>query len=170
MRQSGFDRALANFINDVASGDAVRHMADQGLSVSEIAARLQFPTEKKRVAEMVWKHYLDTGRILLTPPGTEPIRKVSYVRDEGEFGRTSLRQVVQEIPAPKENYVRCSFGKLLYRDRAAFVKRLEALETSDRDYILDLPWPLTDVWHVLDERMRRYEAQGLVTVAEDSDR
>ena len=170
MSQSEFDRALANFINDVASGDAVRHMADQGLSVSEIAARLQFPTEKKRVAEMVWKHYLDTGRILLTPPGTEPIRKVSYVRDEGEFGRTSLRQVVQEIPAPKEEYVRCSFGKLLYRDRAAFVKRLEALETSDRDYILDLPWPLTDVWHVLDERMRRYEAQGLVTVAEDSDR
>ena len=46
MSQSEFDRALANFINDVASGDAVRHMADQGLTVSEITARLQFSTEK----------------------------------------------------------------------------------------------------------------------------
>ena len=57
-----FDKALADFVNDVASGDAIRHLADQGMTV--------------------------------------------------------------------------------------------------REYILGLPWPLTPVWHILDERMKRIMASG----------
>ncbi len=159
MSEKTFDTALANFINDFASGDAVRHLADQGLSVTEIVGQLPFPTKKELVAEMVWKHYLKIGRIRLSPPEKGMIRKVSYVRDEGAYGRTSLRQVVEEVPAPGEEYVKCSFGRELYQHREAFMKRLTGLTDKDRDYILSLPWPLEDVWHVLDERMKRIRQQ-----------
>ena len=155
MEENTFQQAVRNFAHDLASGDAVRHLADRGLTVTEITAQLAFPTKKELVTEMVWKHYLNTGWIRLEEPTGGTVRKVSYVTEEGIFGKTSLRQVVEEIPAPAEGYVRCSFGRELYRDREAFLKRLERLSASDREYILDLPWPLTDVWHVEDERMKR---------------
>ena len=150
-----FENSLANFINDAASGDAVRHLADCGFTVTEIAVRLSFPTEKKRVSEMVWKHYIETGRISLTEPAGESLRKVSYVKDEGPYGRVSMRQVVTEIPAPEQPYIRCDFGRRLYAGRERFLQELEKLDKGDREYILDLPWPLTDVWHIADERMAR---------------
>ncbi|MBR0146670.1 MAG: hypothetical protein IJM25_08435 [Eubacterium sp.] len=153
--RSAFDTALAGFVNDFASGDAVRHMADQGMTVTQIYGKLSFPTKKEAVAEMVWKHYLNTGRVRLAPPEGETLQKVTYVRDEGEFGRTSLRRVVEETPAPAEGYVHCNFGRELYRDETAFRKKLELLSETDREYILDLPWPLQDVWHILDGRMQR---------------
>ena len=46
-----FEQTLTNFMNDFASGDAVRHLADAGLTVTEITKRLAFPTKKKLVAE-----------------------------------------------------------------------------------------------------------------------
>ena len=159
-KQTGFDRALADFVNDMASGDAVRHLADNGMTVSEIAARLSFPTEKKRVAEMVWKHFLNTGKIRLEAPEEDRGnrgKRISYVREEGPYGKVSFRRVTEELPAAGTGYVRCSFGREMYRDEEGFRRRLEALDPSDREYILDLPWPLTDVWHVADERMNRID-------------
>ena len=150
-----FDKALADFVNDMASGDAIRHMADRGMTVCEIAEHLSFPTEKSRIAKTVWKHYIDTGKIRLTPPESGRGRKVSYVKEEGPYGRVSFRQVVEELPAQEAEYIRCDFGKQLYKDEGGFRKKLQILSETDRDYILDLPWPLTDVWHILDERMKR---------------
>jgi hypothetical protein len=158
MEQTIFQNALRNFMNDFASGDAVRHLADQGLSVTEITRKLTFPTKKELVAEMVWKHYLDTGRIRLLAPEKGTVRKVRYVKDEGPYGKTSLRQVVEEVPAPEAEYVAVDFGKQIYRDRAAFLQKLDALSEEDRQYVLDLPWPLVAVWHVKDERMERIAA------------
>ena len=153
-----FEQTLTNFMNDFASGDAVRHLADAGLTVTEITKRLAFPTKKKLVAEMVWKHYLDTGVIRLTKPeegGKGKTRKVRYVQEQGPYGRTSLRQVVEEIDAPAYSYTEVNFGYRLYADREGFLRKLQQLEEDDRDYILDLPWPLTKVWHVENDRVRR---------------
>ena len=155
MEQDLFQNALKNFMNDFASGDAVRHMADQGLTATEITRKLSFPTKKELVAEMVWKHYLETGKIRLTPPENGTIKKVRYVKDEGPYGKTSLRQVVEEIPAPSAEYVAITFGQQIYKDKSAFIQKQEALSTEDREYILDLPWPLEVVWHVKDEQMQR---------------
>ena len=45
--------------------------------------------------------------------------------------------------------------KEIYKDKAGFEKKLEILSPKDREYILGLPWPLTTVYHVADERMIR---------------
>ena len=157
MEEDYFGNALRSFINDFASKDAVTHMADQGMTVTEITRRLSFPTKKELVAEMVWKHYLDTGRILLTEPAEGMLRRVTYVKDEGEYGKTSLRQVVKECPVPEGEYIRLDLGRMLYKDRDGMLEGMKYLTEDDRNYIMDLPWPLTPVWHKSDDRMKRIQ-------------
>ena len=62
--QSVFQKALSNFIHDFASGGAIRHLADAGLTVTEIAAYV-----KEQLSNEIWeeeqrfenphRHYLD---------------------------------------------------------------------------------------------------------------
>ncbi len=147
MLQDDFQHALRNFMNDFAGGDAVRHLADHGLSVTEITRRLSYPLKKELVAEMVWKHYLDTGRILLHEPDRGKLQRVTYVKDEGPYGRTSLRQVVETVDAPDRDYVYCDFGILMRQDPEGFAKKMQGLPEKSREYICDLPWPEAGVWH-----------------------
>ena len=92
-----FTSALADFTSDVASGDAIRHLADLGLSVDEIYDRLDFPTPKEKIASVVWKHLIKTGVIRMEEPDGTPREKVSYVKEYDSFGRASFRQVREII-------------------------------------------------------------------------
>ena len=154
MSDKYFKKALADFTLDFASGDAIRALADKGYSVSEIHKRLDFPTPVERIRDTVWKHFIDTGVILLDAPSAESQKRVTYEKVQDSLGRTSFKQVVVEDNEARE-YVEIDFGKKIYKDKNAFEKSLEALSPEDRQYILGLPWPLTNVWHVKNERMER---------------
>ncbi len=156
MSEEYFKKALSDFTNDFASGGAIRHLADNGFTVKEIHDRLDFPTPVSKVAETVWKHFLDIGIILLEEPVSgESKEKVDYVKVHGEFGKTSFKRVVTEVSSIEGEYIKCDFGKEIYKDKEGFKKSLSVLSERDRDYILGLPWPLTPVWHIADERMKR---------------
>ena len=172
MSEKYFQNALADFTVDFAAGGAIRVMADKGYTVGEIKEKLDYPHSKKKIAELVWKHYLETGVIRLTPPEEESApKRVHYEKVQDRFGKTSFRQVVSKEESGcgnagnsngsdnngncKYEYVACDFGKRLYQNRKAFEKSLEVLSEKDREYILDLPWPLQTVWHIKDERMER---------------
>ncbi|MBP5494721.1 MAG: hypothetical protein J6X97_06460 [Lachnospiraceae bacterium] len=154
MSDKYFKKALADFTIDFASGDAIRALADKGYSVSEIHKRLDFPTPVEKIRDTVWKHFIYTGVILLDAPSAESQKRVTYEKVQDSLGRTSFKQVVTEDTELKE-YVEIDFGKRIYQNKDAFEKSLEALSPEDRQYILDLPWPLTNVWHVKNERMER---------------
>ena len=149
-----FKKALADFTIDFASGDAIRALADKGYSVSEIHKRLDFPTPVEKIRDTVWKHFIDTGVILLDAPSAESKKRVTYEKVQDSLGRTSFKQVVTEDTELKE-YVEIDFGKRIYQNKDAFEKSLEVLSPEDRQYILDLPWSLTNVWHVKNERIER---------------
>ena len=149
-----FNQALSNFINDFAGGGAIRHLADSGYTVGEICEKIDYPMPKNKVAEIVWKHYIDIGKICLEEPGTIH-KEVSYVKEQDSYGHISMRRVVKEQDISDKKYVVVDFGKQIYQDLAAFEKSLEGLDKKDKDYILDLPWPLTPVYHESDERMNR---------------
>ena len=156
MSEKYFEKALADFTVDFASGGAIRVMADKGYPVKKIKAKLDFPTPLEKVREIVWQHYLDTKVILLNEPEKEASPdRVTYEKVQDEYGRTSFKQVV--IPGDKElpEYVKCDFGKRMYQDPAKFTAWLATLPEDDRDYIEGLPWPLQPVWHVKNERMER---------------
>ena len=155
MSDKYFKKALADFTLDFASGDAIRALADKGYSVTEIHKRLDFPTPIEKIRDTVWKHYIDTGVILLEEPSdNSPKKRVTYEKVQDSLGRTSFKQVIVEDEDVKE-YVELDFGKRIYKDRKAFEKSLEVLSLENRQYILDLPWPLTNVWHVKNERMEK---------------
>lgn len=148
---------IHKFINDFADGGAINHLADLGYTVDRITAELDFPMPRAQVAEKVWKHYLDTGRILETKPepGREYIEKVTYEKVNGSYGRSSMQQIRTRIPILNRDYVECDFGKHMKRDPEGFMRRISVLEAQDREYILGLPWPRAVVYHELDERMTR---------------
>lgn len=156
MENKYFNRALSNFVQDMASGAAIRHLADQGYTVEQIRKHLSYPTTEEQIGKTVWAHYVDTGVIFLDEPPKEPvIEKVTYVKEYGKYGAVHFRQKKELVDNPVKEYLPCEFGKLKYQNEALFLKNLEKLSKSDRDYILGLPWPLKTVWHVADERMRR---------------
>lgn len=156
MDNNYFAKALSNFTYDMASGGAIRHMADLGMTVKEISQKLDYPTPVERIQQTVWKHYIDVGVILLKNPSEmEGLEKVSYVKEQDSYGRTSFRRVVEYEPMPKGEFVKCEFGKLLYQDREGVIALLRLLGEKDMDYILGLPWPLEPVYHRKDERIER---------------
>lgn len=96
--QEYFKNAMSNFTFEVASGGAIRHLADLGYTVNQIMEQLTFPTPYERVQKAVWEHLLDTGVVLLEEPGSGSRReKTTYVRDYDKYGKPSFRRVV--IPA-----------------------------------------------------------------------
>lgn len=154
-----FSKALSDFTNDVAYGGAVRKLARQGCTVKEIKAKIDYPVSESKIAEMVWKYYLDNGVIRLKLPeeGTAT-EKVSYVLEYDAYGKPSYRRKVEQIEAVEAEYIPCDFGRKMYADKEGFMATLEVLEGRDRDYIYGLPWPLERVYHIADERMRRIYA------------
>ncbi len=151
-----FAKALGNFINDFACGDDIRHLADRGFTVAEIAKEIDYPMTEEKIAEIVWQHYVDMGKICLgKPEETDYIVKVTYEKVQGKYGRMSMKKVVTRIPVEKKEYVECDFGKRMYKDKTRFLADLEVLDGKDREYILGLSWPLKTVYHEADERMRR---------------
>ncbi|TGY97199.1 hypothetical protein E5329_05870 [Petralouisia muris] len=151
-----FHQALADFVGDMAYGGAICHLADLGYTVEQIIKELDYPISRERAGAAVWQHYLAKGIILLEEPQAEPlIEKVSYVREYGKYGAAHFRRVVEKEECPQEKYYPCDFGKKRYQNEASFLRELESLQRSDREYILGLPWPLQRVYHAADQRMTR---------------
>ncbi|WP_036948537.1 hypothetical protein [Pseudobutyrivibrio ruminis] len=149
-----FNKALSNFINDAAAGGAVRHLADLGYSISQIADNLDYPIPREKIAGYMWEHFVNTGKICLEEPKqTQDI--ASFVKEQDSFGRISFRRVVTTVDNSYKQYVKCEFGKFLYKKDEKFLQTLQKLEEGDKEYIELLPWPLTPVYHELDERMNR---------------
>ena len=62
---------------------------------------------------------MDTGVVCLeNPEDAKPKEKVTYVSCKGEYGRTYFKQVVEKVDENKDKaYVKCEYGKMLYKDR-----------------------------------------------------
>ena len=149
-----FNKALSNFINDAAAGGAVRHLADLGYSISEISQKLDYPVSKEKIAGFMWEHFVNTGKICLDKP--KPTHeKQSFVKEQDAFGRISFRRVKEIVDNSEKQYIKCDYGRLLYQKDEEFIKWLKNLPEPDREYIELLPWPLTCVYHELDQRMKR---------------
>jgi hypothetical protein len=166
MSENIFREALANLTYDVASGDAIVHLAKQGYLPQEIKEMLDFPTSYERVQEGFWKYLVDE-RVIVEEKGELGKRreKVNFVTDYDSYGHKSLRRVVDNFlrstytPAADgsftdflkrlsecEAYVSCDFGVHKKND-------FDVLDDRQRLYMEGIPWKRKIVWHSLDERM-----------------
>ena len=156
VEQTYFQRALSDFVYDVASAGAIRHLADLGCTVKQIQERLDFPTPYERIQRTVWKHLTDTGVIFPERPEQGKTgEKVEYVREYDSYGRASFRRVVvaETSTEPSEPCLLCCFGLLKYRDPERYAQVLGALEPEQAEYIEGLPWGVERVFHRPDKRM-----------------
>lgn len=151
-----FKTALKDFASDVAYGDSIRHLVDIGMTVEQISRNLTYPASIEQIQSTVWKYYIQTGTILLEKPdNSSKPTKTTYVLDHDKYGRSSYRKVEEPMSNTQQEYVECDFGKLIYIKDESFINSLEKLNKDDRSYILDLPWPITTVYHIKNERMER---------------
>lgn len=95
MSNQYFQKALADFTYDAASGGAIRHLADVGYTVKQIMEELAFPTPYERVQKEVWERLVETGALLIKEPGggIGGTKKVTFVQDYDRFGKVSFRRV-----------------------------------------------------------------------------
>ena len=95
--QNYFQKSLSNFTLEAASGGAIRHLADLGLSAKQIREKLTFPTPFEVVKKILWQRLVDSGVVLLEEPGSgEQCGKPVYTVDHGKFGKTSFRMITPE--------------------------------------------------------------------------
>ena len=154
MEQTYFQRALSDFVYAVASGGAIRHLADLGYTVKQIQEKLAFPTPYERIRNTVWKHLLDTGVIFReNPAGAE--EKVEYVREYNQYGKASFRRVTMPVSPSesRESCLLCCFGPLKMKDPERFKEVLGALEREQAEYIEGLPWGTERVFYRPNRRM-----------------
>lgn len=138
-----FNNALGNFINEFANGGIIRHMIDAGYTIDEIASHLDFHTPKATIAQIVFKHYVDNGKVSLIEPTSEH-KKVSFIQEQDSYGRLSMRRVVEESKINPSDYIHCDFGRQLYKYKD--IKFNNDYPDRIKDHIRQLPWPLEDVW------------------------
>lgn len=92
--QEYFKKALADFAFDAAAGDAIRHLADLGLTVAQIAEKLNYPVKQEKIGKIVWEHFLKNGRIRKEEPGSgAATEEYTYVTSYDACGRKSFRRV-----------------------------------------------------------------------------
>ena len=158
MDNNFFNRSLSDFSFDVACGAAIRHLFDIGLSADEIKKQLTYPATLDQIKSTIWKYLSDSGKVLLEKPDKELERepyRVTYEKVQGQYGRTSFRQVTVKNPDAGNRYIRFDIGVLMVKNPDSFMKIVSELDEYDRKYVMSIPWPAKTVYVLEDERMAR---------------
>lgn len=145
-----FQEALADFMHDAASGDAIRHLCDLGYTTDAIIRQLTFPTPRDRVERMVYRHLTERGILLEALP--EHAREIC-VEGLSERDLWALLQKQIAINGEENAYVSCPFGTIR-RDREARLQKMFApLTGREREYLMGIPWKSAVMYHRLNSRM-----------------
>ncbi len=145
MSEDIFAKALRNFTMDAACGDAIRHLADKGHTPSQIREMLTFPAPADHIAKVMWDHFVNTRKIVLSDPaasGPEDSGDMyETIERRDSYGRRSFLKVKKESPEElifsPEDYIFCDYGR-----------RIANGEVFDNELIMSLPWPLEPVWGI----------------------
>ena len=137
-----FSSALSNFTHDVASGDAIRHLADHGYTVTQISKRLDYPTPKDRIIKTYTRYLTDKGILTSRPPEDAII----YDLDKAalELSYEKLEQLIR-LHGSENIYIRLT---------APSIKKITGyLNTDDEDYLMSIDTSQGGLFHVLNERL-----------------
>lgn len=148
-----FEEALSNFVHDMASGGAIRHLVDRGYSVRRIMEQLDYPTSRKRVEKTVYQYMAESGILIDTLPVAEAVMKVTYLKNilRSDISQR-LRGQVQKN-GEENAYMQCLFGRWIRENQAEYLNQLSCLTSREREYILDIPWHGDIMYHRLNDRM-----------------
>ncbi len=122
-----FEAALQSFTYDFANGGIIRHLTDEGYSISEIQKRLTRPGSYERVKEEVIKYLAETGRLLDSIDGEE----YQHIDIDGYLS-AEIRDRIKTGSLNKRCFV-------LLDKQAIATARFKLITDSEKEYILELP-------------------------------
>lgn len=152
-RPGYFENALSNFVHDMASGGAIRHLVDMGYSVDRIMEQLDYPTPRERVEKTVYQYMMESGMLLDTLPVEETAMKVTRFKN---VSRPVISQKLREWlrkNGEDNSYMQCPFGKWIKENQMEYLEQLSCLTNREREYILGVPWHGEIMYHRLNDRM-----------------
>lgn len=132
---SYFQKALADFTHEAASGGAIRHLTDVGYTVAQIRKELDFPTPYEKVRREVWERLLGSGVILTEEPGAARQEEtVSYIREYDKYGKAAFRRVTKTEQKEKVIYRRRQeIGKAEFTSEGLCVLLRDKTEQNGED-------------------------------------
>ncbi len=104
MSEDIFAKVLRNLTMDAAAGDAIRHLTDKGLTLSQIKETLTFPAPTEYIAEVMWDRLVETRKVWEPSPIPKPSPAPNFeiIEHRDRYGRKSFVQVQKE--SPEETY------------------------------------------------------------------
>ena len=76
-----FEEALSDFVHDVASGRAIRHLVNSGYTTDQIMRQLDFPTPRERVEQTVYRCMTENGTLLEALPVPEKSMETIFLKN-----------------------------------------------------------------------------------------
>ena len=147
-----FKKALGNMTREVAYKAAVRHLTDNEYSLDQIMENLSYPVSRDEVQRTMYEYMLESGIICQECPDEDTVKeKVSYVMEEGAYGKKSYRRIIETDTTVKYEYVPCDFGTL---DEIGWERLKKKLDKKDIEYVTGIPWPDKTVYHRMTERFK----------------
>ncbi|MCM1499520.1 MAG: hypothetical protein NC124_13720 [Clostridium sp.] len=152
-RPEYFEAALSDFMYDMASGGAIRHLVESGYSIEQIIRELDFPTPRQRVEQTVYKYMTESGMLLAKLPVEEngftscPLRS----KDRGKLRKRLLECIAAN--GQEAAYMSCPFGQMMRNDAEGLEKQLSVLTLREREYIFGIRWEQDVMYHRLNSRM-----------------
>lgn len=152
-RPKYFEDALSNFVHDMASGGAIRHLVDMGYSIDRIMEQLDYPTSRKRVEKTVYQYMMESGILLDALPVEETVMKVSHLNNVSRpVISQRLREQIQKNDKDS-SYMQCPFGRWLQENQTEYLDQLSCLTGREKEYISGVPWHGDIMYHRLNDRM-----------------
>lgn len=148
-----FEAALSDFIHEMTSAGAIRHLVDAGYSIEQIMKELDYPTPRGRVEQTVNQYMKESG-ILLSALPIETETMVQCRLNQPSI--KELSNVLQEkikINGIENSYMSCPFGVYAKSGHDILKQRLSCLTNREQEYILGIPWEQDEMYHRLNDRM-----------------
>lgn len=156
-KQNFFQDALSNFTTEVAYGDAVKRLADEGYSVRQILDKIDYPAPKSKVEKIVFDRLCETNVILLDIPNINSFLRISLNDKVGILSGKGKKNLILEKINKKcvQNGVENSYILLDFDSKDISNKKLfPALDIRARDYIESIIIMNRKIYHQLNFTMR----------------
>lgn len=97
-RPGYFQTALSNFAMDAACGGAIRHLTDLGYTLDQIVERLDYPTSRAKVRQMMMEYLYDSKMLLRKEPSADLFAaREEFIQEQDAYGRRTLRRISSDL-------------------------------------------------------------------------
>ena len=149
-----FEAALSDFVFDVAAGGAIRHLVDRGHSIEQITKELDYPVPRAKVEKAVHRYMTETGMLISKLPPEDEKKHIHLLHEkDARKLHEKMTEYIEKFGV-RNSYMECPFGKWMKDDENKFKQVISCLTSREQEYILGIQWERSNMYHILNERMR----------------